>query len=377
MIVGTLSERTLNGVVIITSAFVFNELYNQRVINLSKYLAGRGWGVIYVAWRWSRAEEMQSIGEEVYKNIFQIPVDMFLENLEVYSRTSGRQKYFITEFPHPDFFSSALRLRRSGFKLVYEIIDEWEEFHKAGQALWFNKAVENAFVVNANFLTAVSQPLIEKFSGLRRDIHLSPNGYTPSLLGEKRRGISLKKRLKKSEFHLGYFGHLTESWFDWDFLLKVLDLAHEQGMKLYIHLIGYGEPDIKARIEKYSRQVKFYGKVHPSKLYKYVKSWDAAMICFKSGKLSEAVDPIKIYEYLYFGLPVIVKGISHLKTFPLTQVVADEKQAVDALVSLQARGRRLSAQDSTARERVLAASIWEQRFTDLLEIMENEKWMFL
>jgi glycosyltransferase involved in cell wall biosynthesis len=272
---------------------------------------------------------------------------------------------------------AALKLRRSGFKLVYEIIDEWEEFHKVGQASWFNKAVENAFVVNANFLTAVSQPLIEKFSGLRRDIHLSPNGYTPSLLGEKRRGISLKKRLKKSEFHLGYFGHLTESWFDWDFLLKVLDLAHEQGMKLYIHLIGYGEPDIKARIEKYSRQVKFYGKVHPSKLYKYVKSWDAAMICFKSGKLSEAVDPIKIYEYLYFGLPVIVKGISHLKTFPLTQVVADEKQAVDALVSLQARGRRLSAQDSTARERVLAASIWEQRFTDLLEIMENEKWMFL
>jgi len=372
-----LSGRTLNGIAIITSAFVFNELYNQRVINLSKYLAGRGWGVVYVAWRWSKSEDMLSIGKEVYKNIFQVPVDMFLENLEAYSSINSGQKYFITEFPHPHFLPAALKLRRSGFKLVYEIIDEWEEFHKVGQASWFNKAVENAFVVNANFLTAVSQPLIEKFSGLRRDIHLSPNGYTPSLLGEKHRGISLKKRMNQGEFHLGYFGHLTESWFDWDFLLKVLDLAGEQNLKLYIHLIGYGEPNIKAKIEKYSKQVKFYGKVHPSKLYEYVTSWDAAMICFKSGKLSEAVDPIKIYEYLYFGLPVIVKGISHLKTFPLTQVVVDEKQAVDALVSLQAGGRRLSAQDSTARERVLAASIWEQRFTDLLEIMENEKWMFL
>jgi len=377
---GILNDRSLKGIVIITSAFVFNELYNQRVINLSKFLANHGWGVVYVAWRWNAQEVMPSIGKEVYKNIFQIPVDMFLENLDSFSGMHSQQKFFITEFPHPDYFLSALQLRRKGYKLVYEIIDEWEEFHKVGQASWFNKSIENAYVVNANFLTAVSQPLVEKFSSLRRDIHLSPNGYTPSLLGERHRGIAVSKRVKRGKFHLGYFGHLTESWFDWDFLIKILDLAREKNLKLYIHLIGYGEPSVQVKIKEYSKQIKFYGKIHPSKLYKYVKSWDAAFICFKTGKLSEAVDPIKIYEYLYFGLPVIVKGISHLRNFPSTHVVMDELQAFETLLTIhQTRQNKSTATSDSAikREQMLVRSTWDQRFTDLLEILENEQWMFL
>jgi len=378
---GILSGRSLKGAVILTSAFVFNELYNQRVINLSKFLADHGWGVIYVAWRWNEHETMPSIGEEVYKNIFQIPVDMFLENLEIFSQINSLQKYFIIEFPHPDFLLSSLRLRRSGYKVVYEIIDEWEEFHKVEQAGWFNKSTENTIVLNSNFLTAVSQPLIEKFSDLRKDIHLSPNGYNPSLLGEKHRDIANKKRTKKGEFHLGYFGHLTESWFDWDFLLKVLDLAREKKLNLYIHLIGYGESSIHTKIAKYSKQVKFYGKIHPSKLHKYVKTWDAALICFKQGKLGEAVDPIKIYEYLYFGLPIIVKGISHLDGFPSTHVVTSEEQAMDAVLAIQndRENKKLETprEDIVKREQMLAKSTWDHRFTDLLESLESEKWMFL
>ena len=105
-----------------------------------------------------------------------------------------------------------------------------------------------------------------------------------------------------------------------------------------MHLIGYGEPNLQKKLARYSDQVKFYGKIHPSELYKYVKNWDAAMIWFQSGKLSEAVDPIKIYEYLYFGLPTIVKGISHLKDFPFTYVVENESQALDTLIALQQDG---------------------------------------
>ena len=180
--------------------------------------------------------------------------------------------------------------------------------------------------------------------------------------------------------HLGYFGHLTESWFDWDFLLKVLELARQKNFKLHVHLIGYGEPDLREKLEKYSDQVQFYGKIHPSELYKHVKKWDAAMIWFKSGKLSEAVDPIKIYEYLYFGLPTIVKGIGHLNGFPLTHVVTSEDQALDVLITLHNEGVNPHKEDreiSLAAEQMLIKSTWEQRFTDLLGIMDREKKMLL
>ncbi|HUE99537.1 MAG TPA: polysaccharide pyruvyl transferase CsaB [Anaerolineales bacterium] len=379
-VIDRLNERSLKGVFVVTSAFVFDELYNQRVINLSKFLSQQGWGIIYIAWRWSEKEAIPYLGEEVYRNIFQVPVDMFLKSVEAFAHVEYARKYFFVEFPYPGFFLSALKLRRFGFEVVYEIIDEWEEFHKVGQAIWFNKSLENAFVINANLVTAVSPPLIEKFNALRKDIHLSPNGYTPALLGEEHRNICGGKQMDRDEIHLGYFGHLTESWFDWDFLLKVLHLAGKKNFKLHVHLIGYGEPDLQKKLARYSDRVRFYGKVHPSELYRYVKDWDAAMIWFKSGRLSEAVDPIKMYEYLYFGLPTIVKGISHLKDFPFAHVVANESQALDALMAFHADGlknRTAHRQMTHAAERMLVRSTWEQRFTDLLKILESEERLVL
>ena len=379
-VVWALNERSLKGMFVVTSPFVFDEFFNQRVINFSKFLSKDGWGIVYVAWRWSEQEAIPSIGEEVYRNIFQIPVDMFLRNTQAFAQVQTEQNYFVVEFPYPGFFLGGLKLRRHGFTLVYEIIDEWEEFHKVGQALWFNKELESAFVINANVVTAVSQPLIEKFSPLRQGIHLSPNGYTPAFLGEEHRNIAAKNQVQKDAVHLGYFGHLTESWFDWDFLLKVLQLARKKGLNLFVHLIGYGEPDLQKKLARYSDRVKFYGKVHPSELYKYVQNWDAAMIWFRSGKLSEAVDPIKIYEYLYFGLPTIVKGIDHLKDFPLTYVVSNEVQAVETLIAVRQNrlnGRRNHQEITSAVEDRLASSTWEHRFADLLTLLNDGKRMGL
>jgi hypothetical protein len=359
-VVRILNERSLKGICVVASTVVFNEFFNQRALNLTKFFSRKGWGVIHVAWRWSEREEMPSIGEEVWENVFQIPVDMFLKNTNAFAQVQNVEKYFFIEFPHPDFLPSALALRRNNFKLVYEVIDEWEEFQKVGQADWFNKSIENAFVINANFVTAVSPSLIEKFSDLRRTICLSPNGYTSDLLGVGHRNIA-----QNEELHLGYFGYLTEAWFDWDFLFNVLDLAGQKNFDLYVHLIGNGEPDLREKLAKYSDRVTFHGRIHPSDLYMYVKNWDAAMIWFKSGKLSAAVDPLKIYEYLYFGLPTIVKGIDRLRDFPSTYVVMDENQALDVLVALQKERLEHSEPSKESRqatEQMLAQSTWERRF---------------
>jgi len=223
----------------------------------------------------------------------------------------------------------------------------------------------------------VSQPLIEKFLPLRSDIYLSPNGYSSALLGEKHLNIAYQKQVRKGEMHLGYFGYLADAWFDWDFLYKLLILAERNHIKLFLHLIGYGEPDLNEKLAGFMEQVHFHGKVHPSELYKYAKDWDAALICFKSGKLSETVDPIKVYEYLYFGLPIIVKGIEHLKDFPSTHVVADEFHALEVITALHDAGLKGGREMTPAAERMLARSTWEQRFTDLVDFLEIEKWISL
>ncbi len=372
-----LNARTLKGAFIITSAFVFDEFYNQRVTALAKYLAKEGWGVIYVAWRWSREDAMAGIGEEVYPNIFQIPVDMFLESLAELEGLTQARKYFAVEFPHPEFFVAAIKLRRYGFPIIYEILDDWEEFHTVGQSPWYIKSFEEALVLNANLISAVSQPLVDKFAGIRRDIHLSPNGFNPALLGKGSQDIA-RYKFQRPEIHVGYFGHLTDAWFDWDLVLRVVDLARERGVDVHFELIGYGNPDLEVRLEKYRDNVRLHGKVQPGELHKYACEWDVAMIPFKKGKLSQAVDPLKIYEYLYFGLGVIVSGIEHLKALPRVEVVGDAEEFLGALVRM--REAALGGSEDKEEERVaevLAQATWERRFSRLVGNLEAGKWMSL
>ncbi len=366
-IVATINSRSYKGVFVLTSAFEFDELYNQRVINLSKYLAREGWGVVYAAWVWHDASEAPP--GEVKENIFQIPSNIFLEGYEALRHLSAQQKIFTVEFPYPGFLEVALALRSSGFIIHYDIIDEWEEFHQVGQAEWFDQDAEQGLVVNANILSAVSEPLVEKFAHLRKDIHLIPNGFDPTILGDFQN--IAQRNFQHDKINLGYFGHLTPSWFDWTFIKEILDLARGRKLDVKIHLIGYGQPDLRKTLGDDLDSIVFHGKIHPENLHTYAHDWDLAILPFKSTELSRAVDPIKIYEYLYFGLPVIVKGIPHLSSLNNVYVVSNAEEFMQTLQSI--RDQKITQE----LPNLIYEHTWEKRFTQLIQILEGELWMSL
>ena len=108
------------------------------------------------------------------------------------------------------------------------------------------------------------------------------------------------------------------------------------------------------------------GKVLPKNLYRYTSRWSAGAIPFVEGFLAEAVDPIKIYEYLYFGLPTIVTGIRHLKDYPMTYF-AERKDVLDALESaLQSKCK------PEELDAFLEGTTWHARFDTLVsEVINN------
>lgn len=372
-IVKQLNSKELKGIFVVTSTLPFDEFYNQRVINLAKYLSQNGYGVIFVAWRWTREEIISGEKLEVFKNIYQIPFDLFLPDILKLYEINHTKKYFIVEFPHPDLYLAALKLRKLNFIVVYEIIDDWEYFNQEGQAIWFNSEIENSMVLNANLITAVSKPLQEKFSDIRNDIKLIPNGYDPKLLGVKNSYIA-RNKFSMNDINIGYFGHLTPSWFDWDFLYSLLEQSEIKGLNIQFHIIGYGEPDLK-KFEKFAGKFFFYGRVIPSQLYKHVKFWDLAMIPFKPGKLAESVDPIKLYEYLFFGLPTIVRGISHLENHPFAMLVSSPSEFFDAIKQMGTLAQY--NQINPELDKVISESTWDNRFSNLIKEVDKDLWMFL
>lgn len=340
--------------VIIPSSFEFDEFVNQRPINYAKFLAKEGYKVLFVVWQWDKHTVVHNSFKTVAKNIFQIPLYNFLKKEVEY--TDIKDKTFLITFPHELFSVLLSEYRLNGFRIHYDNMDEWEEFQKVGQADWYKKEYEEKIILESDLVSAVSPFLIEKFSYLREDILLSPNGYYTHVTGEQNKNIA-RKVIEDNKINIGYFGHLTDSWFDWDLVFETA----EKNKNFVFHLIGYGASDkVLERIDK-TENIKFYGKIPTHQLCEYVKDWNFGIIPFKESNLAKAVDPIKIYEYLYMGLSVLVSGIEHLKSYPKTFVVKSSDELITKINDLVKNNKDIDIKE------FLEESRWEARFKVFLK----------
>ena len=209
------------------------------------------------------------------------------------------------EFPDSHLFEKVNLANAHSFITLYDCVDDWEEFARAGQAIWYDPAVERYLVRNANLVIATNQRLAEKLKKMgASSVPVIPNGVDLNSFKPGTEKISLQR----GTLTVGYFGHLTESWFDWDLITKTAQAR----MDWVFHIIGYGEPSGL----KLPENVHFWGRVEHRDLSSYPRFWDVAMIPFREGRLTEAVDPIKLYEYLYLGLPVVATNMVHLRGTP-------------------------------------------------------------
>lgn len=350
-------------VAVIPCAFEFDELANQRPINLAKFLSQNGYFVVFVAWQWSPHEQLAKSGTVVHENVIQISLYQFIHDVKFFLKKRSKDGLFFVTFPAAAFLEPLYHLRSKGFTIVYDIMDDWEEFAKVGQAPWYQREIEDRIVLEADIVCGVSKPLVEKFSYLRSDAFINGNGYSVEVLGSATANIARQPKGVRG-IRAGYFGHLTASWFDWELLLA----SAESNPDIQFEIIGYGAPDRYLEAAQCLPNVHYHGPVHPAQLSTYARHWNVGLIPFKQEALAAAVDPIKIYEYIYMGLPVVVTGIEHLATYPCTKV-ARQAQDLGKLIREQST---LHQAHWPARdvERFLALSTWHARFSTLLSEIE-------
>jgi glycosyltransferase involved in cell wall biosynthesis len=211
-------------------------------------------------------------------------------------------------------------------------------------------------VILADTVTAVSVKLAQKFDHLRSDIALVPNGYQPSALASEQ-FIAAHTPLQSPKV-VGYFGHFSDAWFDWDTVIY----AAEQLPDVEFELIGWGisEPT-RMRLTRLPN-IRLPGIVPQNELHRYARNWWAAMIPFQPSAVSAAVDPLKIYEYLHLGLPTAVTGISGIANYPLVEYADDREAFVAALGQIT---ERPDEQRLSEVARFLKDCVWEERFARL------------
>lgn len=345
-------ERGPGPVVAIVSATQLLESEGQRPTQLALALARRGVPVVFVYWRWWDNEWRPQ--DRLEDGILQIPIDVVTRRPEMLTAAfEGRERIALFEFPHPGFFETLSAANSAGWITVYDVLDDWEEFHRVGQAIWYDEEFERHQIGACDAVFAINSFLAGRIRELGgAAVEVVGNGLKPGL-----EVVREPRPLERGEVTVGYFGYLAGAWFDWELIAAAARLR--PAWRFY--LIGYGgRPegvDLPTRVT-------LLGKQPQTDLAALAANWDVAVIPFKPDRLAAGADPIKTYEYLAMGLPVVATGVHPPAG---GEAFVTRAEGVESFVREIEKAAARRGEEETAARRAFAASCtWDHRIEEML-----------
>ena len=320
----------------------------NRPIRLTHSLDRAGIPVLFNFHRW---HETDHIPEFDGGNVFQSPIDKTPGLIErILAHDFGNTRcILVVSYPFPTICRYVNLANANGWATLYDCRDDWEEFKKVDMAKWYRPGVEKFVVNNCDTTCCVSRPLQKKLSEFTttRKVLLSPNAYDPKFLTE-----GYRRRLGKT-VKIGYFGHLTDRWFDWPSLTWIAS----QRPDYRFEVIGHAAPKNLDLPEN----VQLLGPKEHSEICKIAAEWNIGIIPFRPSRLADGVDPIKIYEYFGLGLPVVSFRMPQIDDYPGTTTVETKEEFVKALDEAIHR-----EQNPGELQAFLAANTWDLRAQEML-----------
>jgi polysaccharide pyruvyl transferase CsaB len=339
-------------VVAIFSGTQLLESEGQRPTQLALSLARRGVPVVFVYWRWR--EDEQCPQDRLEEGILQIPIDVVVRHPETLTGAfSGRERIALFEFPYPGFFATLSAANSAGWITVYDVIDDWEEFHRVGQAIWFDDEFERHLIGACDALFAINGELARRVRALGGPgVEILGNGLKAGISE-----IREPRPLARGEVTVGYFGYLAGAWFDWELIAG----AARRRPTWRFYLIGYGGSPEGVALPA---NVELLGKQPQADLAAFAAHWDVAVIPFKPDRLAAGADPIKTYEYLAMGLPVVVTGVPP----PVGgEAFVERTEGIEGfLLAIERAAAQGTPEAKEARRAFAATCTWDHRLDALL-----------
>lgn len=247
---------------------------------------------------------------------------------------------------------------------VYHCIDPMVKAFtiKHGQYL------QNEAAQTADLIISTAPALQKNFTdrGLDKS-YLVPNAANFGLFNQAL-SIPVHKKVESIEGKvIGYLGNI-ERRTDFNLLVKVLDLLPEW------HLVLAGPVERQyVPVEIFDHQrIHFIGPVAHQEAPAVVKRFDVAIIPFKCDEVSAGIYPLKLFEYMAAGKPVVSTNFNPDVLSELSEVVhtADnETQFADFVLLAYATDSHAKREK---RIHVASQNTWEQRAQLFSEILAKE-----
>jgi glycosyltransferase involved in cell wall biosynthesis len=164
---------------------------------------------------------------------------------------------------------------------------------------------------------------------------------------------------------IGYHGALAE-WFDADLVARTARALPEHTFRL----VGAHIPSVHERLASIPN-VELIGEVEYRHLPEYVRTFDVALLPFKIRPLTMGTNPVKVYEYLAAGLPVVSVPLPEMEQFGDLVSLAEADDFISAVKS--AVGAEFTEEEFAKRQSFARNETWDRRAERMIAFWaENE-----
>ena len=259
-------------------------------------------------------------------------------------------------------------------KVIYDITDDWTKFshfidRPALLALTVHQ--DQYLCRNADHVIVCSQSLYNSRQPLARSIHLIPNGVD---LGHYTAVTDSAAPLPPDASPgawprpvFGYTGSIHPDRVDVNLLMELARLLTSRGLPGSIVLLGPNmlPPADTQRLAATGR-VLLPGPRPYADLPQYMRAFDVCITPHCMTAFVESLNPIKLWEYLAAGKPIVSTDVAGFRDFP--DVVRIAANADDFLTQLQAALQEGGCH--CARRRAIAAdNSWQARVDQLIPLL--------
>jgi|GEM_PF-2348977 len=235
-----------------------------------------------------------------------------------------------------------------GAKVIFDCLDEFSGFGNVKADI---EGIEETLLKSSDFCVTTSARLYEKMKDKCSDIalvrnatefehfhHLPPN--------------DLLKDIKKPI--IGYYGAIAE-WFDTDTVEHIATQRPEWRIVLIGHTFG---SDV-GRLKKY-KNVHLFEEMPYAQLPKYLYWFDVCIIPFKINELTLSTNPVKFYEFISSGKPVVSSKLPELLPYAEFLYLSEGKE--EFLKNIEAALKENDENLIKRRVELARENDWEGRF---------------
>jgi GT2 family glycosyltransferase/ubiquinone/menaquinone biosynthesis C-methylase UbiE/glycosyltransferase involved in cell wall biosynthesis len=239
--------------------------------------------------------------------------------------------------------------RRWGWRIIYDCMDEWENFPGIGRSVL---EMEPRVVAAADLVVVTAQRLYEKWQSFGRPMVLARNAVDMEFYEKRLQPNTLLAEAKHPI--VGYYGAIAD-WFD----LDLMQYLAKRRPKYTFVLIG-GIFDVNTSALERLPNVKLLGQQPYERMPAYLYHFDACLIPFKINSITQATDPVKLYEYLSAGKPVVATALAELELYRDHIYLSANRE--EFLANLDRAVIENDPERVERRKGLAQANTWERRY---------------